>query len=308
MTKSYPVVFFVFKRPKYTYDFLIRMYDAGIKKVYVFADGPRNEEEKILTDAVRAEIERFKTDHKDIALITHFANQNTGLRKNIINGLNLVFKNEAAAIIIEDDCEPSPDFFKFTKAMLTKYGGEPRVMSINGMSVGGDYGDYSYGFTKYPQCWGWATWAKAWKLYDPQMVGFNPQSWDTLSDSLGFSVILKKYFLVMFNLIQKGQINTWDFQWTYAHFVSHGLAISPCVNLVKNIGFDKAATNTKVKSSVSSLATVELSFPLKHPTNIIENKSIGMAIERSFYKNPIAVLGLIRQYFYYLWSRHAPRS
>lgn len=305
---NYPVVFFVFKRPKTTYDFLSRMSEGGIKKIYIFADGARYEEEKKLTDQVKNEITRFKKSHPEIMLITSFAPHNVGLRTNIISGLNTVFKKELAAIIIEDDCVVSPDFFRFTKAMLDRYQNESKVMSVNGMSVGGDYGDYSYGFTKYPQCWGWATWKRAWDLYDPTMPSYTKKSWQVLAESLGLSTILRSYFELMFKLIKKGQINTWDFQWTFSHLANRALAISPSVNLVSNIGFDSAATNTKTKTSVAELKAGSLAALLKHPKKIDENLTISHEIELKFYSNPVAILGLLRQYVYYLWRKYAHRS
>lgn len=305
---NYPVAFFVFKRPKYTYDFLSRMHESGIKKIYLFADGPRNGQDKILTDQVKSEITRFKKSHKDITLITHYSPQNVGLRQNIITGLNTVFTYEQAAIIVEDDCAFSPDFFRFTQIMLTKYQRVAKVMSINGMSVGGNYRGYSYSFTKYPQCWGWATWKRAWDLYDPTMPSFNNKSWAALSQKLNLPIILRSYFELMFNLVKKGQINTWDFQWTYTHFVNQGLAISPSTNLVTNIGFDSAATNTKTKTSVAALKAGSLPVVLNHPNMIVENLTISHQIERKFYANPVAILGLLRQYLYYLWGTYAHRS
>lgn len=305
---NYPVAFFVFKRPKTTFDFLSRMREAGIKKIYVFADGSRNEVEKKLTDQVKNEITRFKNAHPDISLVTSFVPHNIGLRANIINGLNTVFKKELAAIIIEDDCVVSSDFFRFTKEMLDKYQDDARVMSVNGMSVGGDYVDYSYSFTKYPQCWGWATWKRAWGLYDTTMPRFNKHSWKVLANKLDLSITLRSYFELMFNLVKKGQINTWDFQWTFAHFVNHALAISPSVNLVTNIGFDSAATNTKTRTSVADLKVGSLPTLLKHPNKIVENLTISRTIEQKFYSNPVAILGLLRQYFYYRWGMYAHRD
>lgn len=306
---NYPVSFFVFKRPKSTYDFLVRMHEAGIKKIYVFADGPRNAEEKILTDQVRSEINRFKKDEPSVSLITNFSSTNLGLRKNIIRGLNAVFMSEYAVIILEDDTQPSSDFFAFTKLMLSRYKDDARIMSINGMSVGGDYAGYSYGFTKYPQCWGWATWKRAWDEYDPTMSDFSDSSWYKVATSQSLSTLLSWYFQNMFKLVKCGQINTWDFQWTYAHLKRGGLAISPSVNLVTNIGFDSAATNTKIKHpGVSNRPPSKLQLPLNHPPKVVENLSISKRIENNFYKNPIAILGLIRQYLFWIWGKYAHRS
>jgi hypothetical protein len=306
MNNFYPVAFFVFKRPDSTQLFLDHMRSFGIQKIYVFADGPRNEIEKKETDAVKLQIEKFQADHKEIRLITSFSQKNLGLKNNIVNGLNTVFENEDAAIIIEDDCLPTPDFFRFATEMLTKYQAENTIMSVNGTSTGGKF-KYSYDFNRYPQCWGWATWKRAWKLYDPSLSSFTPASWNKLADNLGFGPVLTWYWGTMLMMVKAGWINTWDFQWSYAHFYHNGLSIAPSVNLITNIGFDSAATNTKTKSKVADMATDLLDWPLTHPQIVVENKSVTRKATYDFYVNPIAIGGLLRQYIYWQWSKYVNR-
>ena len=112
----------------------------------------------------------------------------------------------------------------------------------------------------------------------------------------------------MLKLVKVGQVKTWDFQWSYAHFKHRALAIVPAVNLVQNIGFDNLATNTKVRSSVADMRAGSLSYPLVHPEGVRENLSVSRNIESHFYLNPVAILGLLRQSFYYWWRSHAHRS
>lgn len=298
----YPVIFFTFKRPHTTYQFLERFVQAGVKKIYIFADGPRNNKEEKLTAQVKKEIIRFISNNPQIIVIVSYSNKNIGLKDNIISGLNSVFSTEQAAIIVEDDTLPHPDFFRFCNTMLTKYSSNPKVFSINGTSVGGRYRG-SYDFTKYSQCWGWATWKRAWNYYDPKMQSYSKQKWHILAKDLNLSYVMTYYFQLMFYLVKVGQINTWDFQWSYAHFYNHALAISPVVNLIQNIGFDDAATNTKVQTSVSRLILSSLPSSIIDPNDVSENMSVSRQIEHKFYANPIAILGLIRQYLYWYWKR-----
>lgn len=301
MNNSYPVVFFVFKRPATTLKFLELMRDSGINKIYIFADGPRNEIEKFETDIVKENVVKFSKSNPKIKVISYYSKSNVGLKKNIINGLNRVFNIEGAAIIIEDDCLPNPDFFRFMSEMLAKYKDEQKIMSVNGTSPGGIF-KHSYDFTKYPQCWGWATWARAWKLYDPTLNNFNQKTWKILGQKLGLSRSLRWYWGTMLTLVKSGWINTWDYQWSFAHFYHCSLAIAPSVNLVQNIGFDSVATHTKFKTKVSKMQTGILEHPLSHPLVIKEALPISHKIETSFYANPVAFLGLIRQYIYWMWS------
>lgn len=302
MTKIYPVVFFTFKRNTTTTHFLELMRDAGVSKIYIYSDGPRNNVDKIATDLVRKSVMAFQSANPNIKIITNFSESNLGLKNNIIRGLGRVLAIEDAVIVLEDDCLPSTDFFLFTSQMLAKYKDDKRIMSINGTSVGGNF-KYSYDFTKYAQCWGWATWKRAWKLYDPELLEFNQVVWNKLSKDLNLTPLLNWYFKSMLNIIKAGWIKTWDFQWSYSHFLNKGLAIVPSVNLIQNIGFDAMATNTKTKANVANMLSVPLTWPLSHPTTVVENKSISKVIETNFYQNPIAILGLIRQYVLWYWSK-----
>jgi hypothetical protein len=306
MNINYPVIYFVFKRPATTKRFLELMKDAGIGKIYIFADGPRNVAEKLETGRVKESIREFGLANKEIKLITSYSPRNIGLKRNIVGGLTCVFEKEDAAIILEDDCLPTPDFFRFTSEMLQKYKDDQIVMSVNGTSTGGNF-EHSYDFSQYPQCWGWATWARAWKLYDSKLNTFNPLSWQKLTQELKFSKLLSWYWRTMLTMVKVGWINTWDFQWSYTHFLHHGLSIAPSVNLIKNIGFDSAATNTKTKTKVADMKTTILSWPLKHPSQTRENLSVSRRAVRDFYLNPVAILGMLRQYLYWKWSTYANR-
>lgn len=304
---TYPVVLFLFKRPNSTAQFLQLIKNSGTKKIYVFSDGPRNSKEEVLVKEVRQQVTNFAKGNPQLELITHFAKVNQGLKNNLVNGLNLVFSQELAAIVIEDDCLPSSDFFKFANEMLTRFKDNSKVFSVNGTSPANFSTDSSYTFTKYPQCWGWATWSRAWKYYDPELTKLN-EEWEIVANKTWKESYLKWYFHTMFNLIKSGQIDTWDFQWSWSHFKQGALAIVPAVNLVKNIGFDQAATNTTFRTSVANLNIGKLAWPLTHPPSIEESLPVSELIENKFYRNPIAFLGIVRQYFYYLLGKYAHRT
>ena len=306
MNNQYPVVLFVFKRPSTTKILLDLIVSSGIDKMYIFADGPKNEQEKVTTDIVRKIIVDFSKDNPEIRIQKKFFEVNQGLKQTITDGLNHVFQKESAAIILEDDCLPSEDFFRFTTTMLTKYASKPQIMSVAGTSIG-SFSDNSYDFSRYQLCWGWATWARAWDLYDPKMRELGSANWGSTISRVTRYPHMRKYWDMMLNIVQSGWLKTWDYQWTYSVFVYNGLAVIPGCNLVSNIGFDKSATNTKVKSSLSNMAQSNLQWPLIHPKSISENYALSKTIENRFYNNPVAILGMLRQYIYWKWSQHASR-
>ena len=107
---------------------------------------------------------------------------------------------------------------------------------------------------------------------------------------------MRAYWYIMLTMTKAGWLNTWDFQWSYSHFINHGLAIYPMVNLVTNIGFDADATNTKQHSTVASVKAGEMIWPLHHPKEVIENIALTNIVEKKFYMNIIAFFGMMRQY------------
>ena len=282
---TYPVVLFLYQRPQATRKIIDLVIKAKIKKIYIFADGPKSSQEKIITSQLKSLINHYIKKYPKTTFIPKFSSNNIGLKDNIISGLNQVFAKESAAIILEDDCIPSLDFFKFTTQMLTKYKNNPKIMSVTGTSLNFS-SQSSYDFSRYIQVWGWGTWARAWQLYDPSLSAYK-------KTNQPFS-LSTWYWQNIFSLTKKGIIDTWCYQWTHAHITNQGLTIIPATNLISNVGFDRQATHTKFRSSVANMKTSQLKFPLTHPKIIRENTQLSLAIERKFYTHPVPFLGMIK--------------
>lgn len=304
---NYPVVFFVFKRPSLILSSLSLIAAANPSRLYIFADGPRNSRERIQTDRVKSAIKKFSESNPALKIITSYSKSNLGLKQSIIMGLNQVFGQEKAAIILEDDCIPSPSFFHFTANMLRKYQANSRIMSVAGTSPG-VYSPYSYDFSRYQLCWGWATWARAWKLYDAQMQSLHTPQWEKSLRSITSLPYMRRYWNMMLTMVKAGWIDTWDYQWAYALFLHRGLAIIPSANLVTNVGFGGNATNTKIDSGIGSMQISQLAVPYLDPPKIRDNPKLSIAIENKFYNNPVAILGMLRQYLYWQWNKYASRT
>lgn len=293
MNKIHPVVFFVFKRPDRIVQFLDSIVSAGTKRIYIFADGPRHKQDKELTDLVKKKIKSFIQTHPKLTIYPAFSSTNKGLKRSIIDGLHLVFSLEEAAIILEDDCLPHPDFFTFCNKLLTKYLHNPAVFSISGFSHEFS-SQYSYDFSKYPQCWGWATWARAWKKYDEGIV-----SWDdsTKRKSILYDLnnIFNQWFWKkIFEMIFAKRLETWDYQLTYSHLAHKALSIIPKVNLISNIGFDSSASNTKWKANYANKETKPIDWPLVHPKQIVANKQLDDLIISKHYISTVPLFGLFQ--------------
>ena len=70
-----------------------------------------------------------------------------------------------------------------------------------------------------------------------------------------------KWRLNLFNDVYLKNINTWDYQWSFAKLAHYGLNVIPSVNLVQNIGFSEEATHTKVGTSVADHDLLAIGAP-----------------------------------------------
>ena len=265
------VAFIIFNRPELTKRVFEKIRAAKPSVLFAIADGPRANKKGeaelcAQTRAVVASVD-WPCDVR-----TNFSDVNLGCGKRVSSGISWVFQNVDKAIILEDDCEPHPSFFRYADELLDRYENDERVMHIGGVNFqsGQQRGDASYFFSHYAHVWGWATWRRAWRLYDFEMKTF-----DRFIDAGGLESSFqdpqqRRFWQGNLRKVKEGKIDTWDFQWVYACWANHGLSIHPNVNLVTNLGFGADATHTPAKSPLMNIPTVGIG-ELKHPEWMVPN-------------------------------------
>lgn len=269
-----PVVLIIFNRPDTTAKVFEAIRQAKPPQLLVIADGPRPEKpgEAEKCAATRAIIDRIDWDCE---VIKNYSEINLGCQQRVASGLDWVFQTVETAIILEDDCLPHPTFFRFCAELLVKYRHEPRVMAISGDNF--QFGqnretNASYYFSRYPHCWGWATWRRAWQHYDAKMKQWPQVRQTDWLQNILLDIQAVKYWSNIFEKAYSVGLNTWDYAWTFTCWMHQGLTILPHVNLVSNIGFGTEATHTKdVNSILANMPVNEINFPLVHPPAIIRN-------------------------------------
>ena len=266
MSCKTPVVFIVFRRPDLTRAVFERIREVQPPKLFVFADGPRNEEDVALCEETRAVTEAVDWPCE---VVREYAETNMGSRRRISLGLDRVFEEVEAAIVLEDDCLPHPSFFSFCDELLERYRDDERIWHISGGNFqrGQQRGDSSYYFSNYNHEWGWATWRRAWKHYDHEMEG-----WPAFRDGKCLESILDDPLEVSYwhgifeTLYTEGTPNSWAYIWKLTCWMNRGLTIIPNRNLVANIGFGDHATNTKGTGGWLAERKPEPIGPLEHPS------------------------------------------
>ena len=284
-----PILLLAWKRPIHTKRVIDSIRKISPKKIYISCDGPikENQENKKLVESVR-QIILEKIDWK-CKIFTNFSAYNKGCKIAVAEGISWFFAHEEEGIIIEDDCLPSKDFFYFCEALLERYRDDERIWSIcgNGYQNKISNNEESYFFSKYTDVWGWATWKRCWKFYDPNIESWINNRTKPLLKDLFESKRELKYWNKIFNrLYYKNQPNTWDYQWQYLCFIKSGMSCMPFANLVKNIGFDKDATHTvddPFKIIDNGNQHVRLNFPLKHPKKFSVSKNCDQELQKLFF-------------------------
>ena len=270
-----PVLFLVFNRPDTTAQVFEAIREARPPRLYVAADGPRKDRpgEKERCGQVR---EIASAVDWPCVLKTLFRDENLGCGIAVSTAIDWFFEKEPEGIILEDDCLPHDSFFPFSEELLERYREEDRVMVISGNYFHGrtHKPEHSYFFSRFPHCWGWASWRRAWQSYDHAMAqwpGLRESDW--LIRVGGGHRDFRAYWTQVFDATHAGDIDSWDYQWTFSCWVYNGLTILPSKNLVKNIGFGEDSTHTTDDGGwIAQLPLEKMEFPLVHPENILRDK------------------------------------
>ena len=267
-----PVLMIWFNRPALAAQVLDRVRLARPARLYIAVDGARNAERHPKdADLIRQCQDLAGTIDWPCEVKTRFSEENQGCGRGPSNAISWFFSQEENGIILEDDCLPDESFFPFCADLLARYAGHADVMHINGNNFapenpGSIYEGYSYGFCRYAQAWGWASWARAWKHFDYDVTGivqdglavFRTEGIDRYRQEAHRERVL--------STLGEHHHDVWDYQWQYAVLKHRGLCISPEVNLISNLGFGDDATHTKDPDSIVAYAsTAKMDFPLKHP-------------------------------------------
>jgi hypothetical protein len=265
------VAFILFNRPDKTQQSFERIVAARPSKLFLIADGPRPNHP---TDAANCAAARAVVEKviEEVAwpceIFRNYAEENLGLKRRVSSGLDWVFQHVEEAIILEDDILVDPSFFRFAAEMLERYRHDHRVMQIAGFNPIAPLPDYpySYFFGEWSLIWGWATWRRAWELFDVTMSTWSPEVRQRLA---GLSFVDEK-ILKLFDQVYEGKLDSWGYIWLLTNLTQSGLTVIPRKNLIDNIGFGTDATHTKSERPqyfTNALNTLE--YPLVHPPHMM---------------------------------------
>jgi hypothetical protein len=254
-----PILFLVFNRPDLTAEVVSVLRQLAPKRLFIAADGPRVAVEGE-SELCRSTREIATTLDWECEVKTLFRDKNLGCGPAVSGAITWFFEQVEEGIILEDDCLPSFSFFEFCKYALAKFRYDPRIGTISG-----DYFlppdlrlEQPYYFSKYFQIWGWATWRRVWRKYRFDLSFEKEDNWRKIFEEIHPTPLEAEYWLEVCRGLQKGAINTWDYQMMLISWRERFLHVAPTKNLVTNIGYRPDATHTNFESPLAHFPRNEL--------------------------------------------------
>lgn len=262
-----PIALFIHRRPDHarrTIESLLACEGVDASPIHVYADGPRSPGDHEAVHATRAVARALLGPRAIFREQEH----NLGLADSIIAGVTELCDQYDEVIAVEDDLVLAPSFLAFLNAGLRRYRTEPRVMQVSGhmFDVPGLRDANEAVLLPMTTSWGWATWKRAWDLFDPAATGWQARLASAeaarrfdLDGHYGYRRMLERQM--------RGEIDSWAIRWYYALFARAGLALFPPRTLVTNVGMDGSGTHGRaaIAARQAGLAPVP-SFTM--PTDI----------------------------------------
>ena len=290
-----PILFVVFNRKETALHTLNAIRKSKTKRLYIAGDGPRKNKtgENLRVDETREAI--LEAIDWDCEVKTLFQENNLGCGPAVSSAIDWFFTNEEEGIILEDDCVPLESFFPFCEELLAKYRNDDRIGGITGYNpLKKQVLTTSYGFSKYVENWGWASWRRVWQGFDMQMGWRTHEQAQDIFMNGGYNGKDADRWRHDVGLLDKQKINTWDVQWSLSVAAQNQLTIYPKHNLVSNIGVGDEATHTGELSPFLNFKTGdELTFPLIHPNYVLPNEKL----DKSIYGQRNNLVTKLAQYF-----------
>ncbi|MDE6845844.1 MAG: hypothetical protein K2J99_08775 [Lachnospiraceae bacterium] len=288
------VAFCVFNRLDKAKEVFQQIRGAKPPRLYIIADGPRadRKDEKAKVEAVRTYIEQ-NVDW-ECTVYKNYAPENMGCGRRVSSGIGWVFETEEEAIILEDDCLPTPSFFRYCQEMLEHYRDNEDILMISGNNpYSGYHSDTEpYFFTKMTFIWGWATWRRTWKQYDFDLLSL-PKNRKNPVFRKTFPLFAYWVYMAEFETLYKHNYDTWDYQLLYQGVLYNKLSIIPAKNLIQNVGMGEESTHTGEAPEWVDQEVSEMTFPLSFREDIVWDQELDMKYFR--YANRHGLIVKIKQ-------------
>ena len=240
-----PIALFCFNRPWHVQQTIESLQKNPLAKdsiLYIYSDGPRNAQEKLKTDAVRAyigQIGGFKN------VIVRAQEHNLGLANSVIAGVSEVIQKHGSVVVMEDDLLCTTDFLDYINKALHTYQYDDTILSVTGflfpISIPTSYQSDVCVLPR-PSSLGWATWLPKWQKADFLVPDFKDFMADVPAQT-AFNAGGEDLTLMLLKQ-QMGVVNSWAVRWAHTHFKQNAFCLYPVRSKIQHIGADGTGSET----------------------------------------------------------------
>jgi hypothetical protein len=199
--------------------------------------------------------------------------ENLGLARSVVAGVSELCDAYGRVIVVEDDFALRPDFLDYMIRALDKYADCKEIYQVSGYMFPVEHPPRPDAFfLPLSTTWGWATWSRAWRIFDWRAASAPEQLADPairrkfdLDNSYPYANMLEDRLA--------GKNDSWGILWWWAVFRIGGLVLYPRRSLVRVGGFDGSGTHCRANRRMAvdheEIDSRAFSSGLDMPTDII---------------------------------------
>ena len=271
-----PIALFVYNRPQHTertLKFLKQNELAADSRLFIFSDGAKTPADEQAVAEVR-ELLKNIDGFKSVEVIER--KENMGLANSIISGVSRLVADYKQVIVLEDDLITSPYTLTYFNEALERYRNEERVMHIGAYMYNlKDHNLPETFFYRAATSWGWATWERAWRHFEPNVDTLISQF--SVQKKYDFSIENTMNFWKQIQDYKNGKNNSWAIRWYASIFLRGGLTLNPAHSLVNNIGHDGSGIHSGINDIFNVI--INPKAITKFPSELKENPEAYAAIK-----------------------------
>lgn len=288
-----PILLFVYNRPEHVRQCIASLQAnelAAQSPLFIYSDAAKTPESREDVEQTRQFIRTIQ-GFKEVTIIER--EQNWGLARSIIDGVTTQVNRFGKVIVMEDDLIAAPYFLQFMNDALDTYKDEPRVGHIQGCDFTQDTSLPDTFLIKWTGSWGWGTWDRAWKLFNPdgkellqQLEERNLTHRFDFNSTYGYTRMLRRQI--------EGKNNSWAIRWNASLFLADILSLNAGRSLIQNNGFDGSGTNCGGGGLYDSTLWLD-PLPVEKLSPIEENEKAREAFVRYYHRTNCFMAKAIRR-------------
>ena len=234
-----------YNRPHTLREMLSALEASRPQVLYLASDGPKSAYDwpKILE--CRSIVEDISWECKVERL---YSNSNLGLNERFATAMNYVLTKEKGVLVMEDDCIPHPEIFRYIQSALDVYGLDKSIATLSCLNPLGrtpSFRNFPFSLNPSLHSGGWYIKKTHW---DEFWAAYTPQTWSItkcLVEALKYRGVFTKALRLKILLSERKKLEPGDILLNKFFFDRGYVSVMPKVSMVRNIGSGKTATHTQ---------------------------------------------------------------